>query len=199
MKTHATADQFFATAKQWKAELSELRSILRAMKDLEETVKWGAPVYTLDGKNVVGLGGFKSYFGLWFFQGALLADRKKLLVNAQEGRTKAQRQMRFHSRDEIERKVIEGYVKEAIGLAKRGAEIKPERGKPVQVPAELQAALRGRKKAGAAFDALTPGKRREYAAYVAEAKRDETKRKRIDKILPMIESGIGLNDRYRKG
>lgn len=196
MKGHATADEFFAAAQRWKAELGELRSILRA-SGLEETVKWGAPVYTLGGKNVVGLGGFKSYFGLWFFQGALLSDAKKLLVNAQEGRTKALRQMRFRSADEIDAKAIRAYVKEAIGLARDGVAIKPERNRPVKVPAELDAALQRRKRARTSFGALTPGRRREYAAYVAEAKREETRKKRVDKILPMIEAGVGLNDKYR--
>jgi uncharacterized protein YdeI (YjbR/CyaY-like superfamily) len=84
-------------------------------------------------------------------------------------------------------------------LARRGVEIKPERNKPLTVPAELRAALRKRGKAKTSFEAMTAGKRREYADYVASAKRDETKQKRIDKILPMIESGIGLNDKYRNG
>jgi len=196
MKGSGTVDQFLAATKEWKAELSELRAILRTT-ELEETVKWGAPVYTVDGKNVVGIGGFKSYFGLWFFQGALLADKKKMLINAQEGRTKALRQMRFRSKDDIDRKAIQAYVKEAIGLARNGVEIKPDRNKPLTVPAELQAAFRKRGKARTSFDKMTPGKRREYAEYVASAKRDETRQKRIDKILPMIESGIGLNDKYR--
>lgn len=196
MRKHETVDQFIAATKQWKAELVELRSILRST-GLEETVKWGGPVYTFEGKNVVGIGGFKSYFGLWFFQGALLADRPKVLINAQEGRTKALRQMRFGSADEIDRKLIKAYVKEAIGLAKQGVEIKPDRGKPVTVPAELQAAFRRRGKAKTSFEKMTLGRRREYVDYVASAKRDETKQKRIEKILPMIESGIGLNDKYR--
>lgn len=197
MKTeYTTPDELFASLERWKTELTALRSILRST-ELEETLKWGAPVYTLDEKNVVGLGGFKSYFGLWFFQGALLADREKLLLNAQEGRTKAQRQMRFRSKDEIDGKIVKAYVKEAIDLARRGVEIKPERTKTVAVPPELRTALGKRKKAKAGFDGLTPGKRREYAEYVASAKRDETKQKRIDKILPMIEAGVGLNDKYR--
>ena len=61
----------------------------------------------------------------------------------------------------------------------------------------LKRALEAENKAQAAFAALTPGRRRECAEYVAEAKRDETKQKRIDKILPMIRAGKGLNDQYR--
>ncbi len=196
MKRYETADQFFAAAEKWKAELSALRSILRST-ELEETVKWGAPVYTFDGKNVVGVGGFKSYFGLWFYQGALLADKKKLLINAQEGRTKALRQMRFQSMDEVDSRSIMIYVEEAIELVKSGVEIKPNRKKPLVVPAELQAAFQEHSGAKTSFEALTPGKRREYAEYIASAKRENTRQKRIEKILPMIEAGIGLNDKYR--
>jgi uncharacterized protein YdeI (YjbR/CyaY-like superfamily) len=198
MKKDETPDAYFTAASEWKAELAELRAILRST-ELEETIKWGGPVYTLAGKNVVGLGGFKSYFGLWFFQGALLADEKELLFNAQAGKTKALRQMRFRSKDEIDRKAVRAYVEEAMGLARQGVEIQPDRGKAVTVPAELRAALQRRAEAKSRFEAMTPGKRREYAEYVASATRDDTKQKRIDKILPMIESGIGLNDKYRRG
>ena len=197
MRKHKTVDDFMASSKQWKAELIKLRSILRST-GLEETIKWGGPVYTHEGKNVVGIGGFKSYFGLWFFQGALLADKKKLLINAQEGRTKALRQMRLQSGDEIDARLIKGYVKEAIGLATEGVEIKADRRKTLTVPSELQAALRKRKRANTGFEKLTPGKQREYAEYVASAKQHATRQKRMDKILPMIEAGVGLNDKYRQ-
>ena len=196
MKRYKTVAEFLASSEQWKRELAKLRSILKTA-GLEETVKWGSPVYTCDGRNVVGIGGFKSYFGLWFFQGALLADKKKVLINAQEGRTKAMRQMRFQSIGEVDPGLIKAYVKEAIGLARQGVEIKPDRRKPLTVPAELQAAFRKHKKAKAGFEKLTPSKRREYADYIAAAKQDATRQKRIDKILPMIASGVGLNDRYR--
>jgi uncharacterized protein YdeI (YjbR/CyaY-like superfamily) len=198
LKRHKTVDEFLEAVAQWRAELTELRSILRST-GLEETIKWGGPVYTFRGKNVVGLGGFKSYFGLWFFQGALLADKEGMLINAQDGRTKALRQMRFQSAGEIDRELIEAYVAEAIALVQKGVEIKPERRKPVRVPAELSRALGKRRAAKAGFEGLTPGKRREYAEYIASARRPETRAKRIDKVLPMIESGIGLNDRYRGG
>lgn len=196
MKKAGTADEFFASAKAWKKELATLRTILRST-GLEETVKWGIPVYVRDGVNVVGVGAFKSYFGLWFYQGALLADPERLLVNAQAGKTKALRQMRFQAAGEVDRKTVKAYVAEAIDLARRGAKVAPDRNEAVTVPPELEAALRTRRKARTAFDALTPGKRREYAAHVADARRDETKQKRIEKILPMIEAGVGLNDRYR--
>jgi len=196
MKRHTTVDEYLASTRKWNAELVKLRSVVKSTA-LDETVKWGAPVYTFEGKNVVGIGGFKSYVGLWFFQGALLADKKKLLINAQEGTTKALRQMRFQSIDEIDVRSIKAYVKEAIGLVKQGVEIKPERKKPVTIPPELQAAFKKHKKARASFEKLTPGKCREYAEHIASAKQDATKQRRLEKILPMIESGIGLHDKYR--
>jgi len=196
MKRHETVDQFMAAATQWREELAELRSILLATA-LDETVKWGSPVYTYAGKNVVGIGGFKSYFGLWFYQGALLADSSGVLINAQEGKTKALRQMRLQSRSAIEPELIDAYVREAIELLERGIEIRPDRGKPLVVPAELRLALGESRRAKKRFDEISLGKQREFAEYVSSAKRGDTKQKRIVKILPLIEAAVGLNDKYR--
>ena len=157
----------------------------------------GWPCYTYDGKNVVGIAGFKSYFGLWFFQGALLKDDKKVLMNAQEGRTKALRQWRMQTIKEIRPAIIKSYVKEAINLAKEGRQIAPARGEPVIVPPELKKALRADKSAGENFRNLRLGLQREYAEYIVDAKRDDTKVRRIEKILPMIRNGVGLHDKYR--
>ncbi len=100
MKRRKTVAEFIATSDKWQQELELLRKILNSC-DLEETVKWGSPCYTFRGKNIVGIGAFKSYCGLWFFQGALLADEAGVLMNAQEGVTKAMRQWRFQSKSEI--------------------------------------------------------------------------------------------------
>lgn len=196
MKRHKTVDEYIDAADDWQAELKQLRKILNATP-LTETVKWGGPCYTYDGKNVVGIGAFKSYFGLWFHQGALLTDKKKVLINCQEGKTKALRQWRMNSKKEIDAKTIKEYVKEAIENQHKGVEIKADRSKPVVVPKELKSAFTKNKKAHASFKGLTKGKQREYAEYVSDAKREETKLKRIEKILPMIVAGKGLNDKYR--
>lgn len=196
MKRFKTVDEYIANAEQFQPELIRLREILLSTR-LTETVKWGAPCYTHRDKMLVGLGSFKSYVGLWFFQGALLADKGRVLVNAQEGKTKAMRQWRFSSLKEIKARQIRAYVKEAIELQDLGKEIKADRSQPVDVPAELMKALTGKRKAKAAFDKLTKGRQREFATYISDAKRDDTKSKRIDKILPMIEAGVGLNDKYR--
>ena len=141
MKRYKTVDEFIAGQDTWKAELIRLREILNSTA-LEETVKWGGPCYTIGGKNVVGLGSFKNYFGLWFFQGALLKDRNRTLINAQEGTTKALRQWRFGASDEIDECLVGAYVEEAIGNQRKGRVIKADRGKRLEIPAELERMLK---------------------------------------------------------
>ena len=195
MKRFKTVDDYVKGSESWQAELVRLREILNATP-LKEEVKWGAPCYTYDGKNVVGIGAFKSYVGLWFHQGALLKDDKKVLINAQEGKTKALRQWRMSSAKDIKPSIIKAYVKEAIQLVKDGKQIGPAKKKLV-VPPELAKALGKNKALQKKFDALTPGKQRDYAEHIASAKRDETKQTRLEKILPMIKAGVGLHDKYR--
>ncbi len=196
MKRSKTVEQYIAAHDQWHDELVKLREVVLT-SGLDETIKWGAPVYTLDSKNVVGIGAFKSYFGLWFYQGALIDDSAGVLINAQEGKTKALRQWRMTHRRDLKVRTVKAYVKQAIDIQKRGLAMRPERAKSLDMPAELAAALGSNRKARGAFDKLTPGRQREYAGYIAEAKRADTKARRIEKILPMITAGKGLNDRYR--
>ena len=197
MPAQKTPDTYYSTAKLWRDELQALRKILCSL-ELDETLKWGAPCYTFNGVNIVGVGAFKSYFGLWFHQGALLKDDKGVLINAQEGVTKALRQWRMNSAKDIKPAIIRAYVREAIANAKAGKEIKPDRAKALVVPAELAAALKADAKANAAFRAMTKTLRREYAEYISTAKQDATKVRRLEKILPMIREGVGLNDKYRR-
>lgn len=191
-----TVDEYLDRAVRWQKELAKLREVLLST-GLEETVKWGAPCYTSDGKNIVGIGGFKSYVGLWFFQGALLQDEAGVLINAQEDKTKAMRQWRFESMKDIKVRQIKSYVKEAIEHQRAGREIKADRRKPVVVPKELKAALSKNKEARDAFAAMSVSCQRAYAEHIAEAKRDETKERRLEKIMPMIAAGGGLHDKYR--
>jgi len=133
-----------------------------------------------------------------FSRGALLSDDNKVLINAQEGKTRALRQWRITSVKEIEPTIIRRYVKEAISLIESGQEIKANRNAPLEVPTELQNTLRRTKGATAAFRELRPVLQREYADYIASAKRADAKRNRVEKILPMISAGIGLNDKHRR-
>ena len=196
MKRFKSVDDYVASLSKWQKEIVKLRQILNST-ELQECVKWGIPCYTIDGKNVVGIAAFKDYFGLWFYQGVFLQDKQEVLVNQQEGKTRGMRQWRFQSASDIKVRLIKSYVKEAIDLAKAGKEIKPQRGLPVVVPDELASAFNDDPKAGKAFAQLGLGKQREYVEHIASAKRPETKTRRLEKILPMIKQGVGLNDKYR--
>lgn len=191
-------DEFFANSGQWQECLFFLQDLLHQSR-LEESLKWGIPVYGLGKKNLVGIAGFKSYVTLWFYQGALLSDPEKVLINAQEGVTKALRQWRFTSLAEIKahQETILAYVEEATINQEQGREIKPERKKSLSVPVELQERLAAEEGLIAAFQQLSLSKRREYAEYISTAKQAATKQRRLDKIAPMIRAGVGLNDRYK--
>ena len=197
MKKVYSVEEYIEIHPKYSEALNTLREIMLST-ELNESIKWSAPVYDLNGKNVVGLGAFKNHFGIWFFNGVFLKDDQKLLVNAQENKTKALRQMRFESISDINQNVVLSYVKEAIENQKLGKEIKPERKtKPVVVPPELEAAFKSDVTLKNGFEALTPGKQREYCGYISEAKREATKVSRIEKITPMIINGVGLHDKYK--
>lgn len=180
---------------QWEEELEIIKSIL-AKTELIETTKWGAPIYILDNKNIVGVGGFKSYFGVWFMNGVFLKDKAQVLVNAQEGVTKALRQWRFNSKEEINEKLLLAYIKEAIENEKKGLSHKPEK-KEVIICEFFQNELKNDILFAKAFEAFSPFKQKEFLEYIATAKQEKTKISRMEKIKPMILQNIGLNDKYR--
>lgn len=197
MRRAKSVDDYIQNSANWYAELNRLCTILRS-SPLDEEIKWGAPCYTYRGKNVVGVGGFQKYFGLWFHQGALLKDDSKVLINAQEGVTRALRQWRMTAASDIKPAIIKRYIKESISHVESGQEIRSERNKALNVPEVLSKAMRRHKGATAAFKGLRKGLQREYAEYIESAKRDDTRLRRIEKILPMIVAGVGLNDKYRR-
>ena len=198
MKRHKTVEAFIDAHDQWQPQLLRLRQIMLST-GLQETVKWGAPCYTAKGKNVVMIGAFKAYFGLWFYNGASLSDPHHVLVNAQEGVTRGLRQWRMTASRDIKVRLIKAYVREAADQVGTDAQIRPNRAKPLVIPPQLVTALGHSARVAAAFEALSKGKKREYADYIAGAKREDTKARRLQKILPMIQAGQGLNDRYRNG
>ena len=180
----------------WSTELGILRKAIIAT-ELEETVKWGMPVYTLGGKNVVGITGFKHHFGLWFYQGVFLSDPHKLLRNAQEGKTKAMRHLNFEEASQIDLAIIKEYVAEAIENQKAGKVVKAS-SRSSKLPTLLKEAFSVDTELKESFEALTPGKRKDYIEHIDQAKMEKTKLKRLDKIVPMILRGEGLNDKYKK-
>ncbi len=197
MLSFKTVDEYILNAGYGKEILIVLREIILS-SGLKETIKWGGPVYTFEGKNIAGIGSFKSYSGLWFYQGALLNDKTGVLINAQEDVTKALRQWRFNSADEIDEKLVLQFIGEAVQNLKKGKEIKPDRNKPVVIPAELHDALNEDPELGLCFNRFTPGRQREFADFVSSAKQTETRKTRVQKVIPLILDNIGLNDKYKK-
>lgn len=196
MKTKKTVPEYIASAGDWRGLLEALRTI--ALKaGLEETVKWGAPCYTHRGRNVVSLVAFKDYCGLWFHDAKGLEDPEQVLQRAERGSSESMRQWRMVRKSDIKRRALADYLKRAKALSESEKPKAPTTRLPGKLPPELEAALAKNKRARAAFDALTPGRRKEYAEHIGEAKRENTKLSRLDKILPMILAGQGLNDRYR--
>ncbi len=196
MQKNRSVEEFISKKEEWKEALEILRSIILTT-EMKETIKWGAPVYTVNDKNVIGLGAFKAYVGIWFYQGVFLEDKAKKLLNAQEGKTKGLRQWRFNAVEDIDKDLVLHYVKEAIQNQKDGKEIKPVRSKIIKIPKELVMALDANENLKKSFERLTPFKQREYSEYIATAKREATRVTRIEKISPMILDGIGLHDKYR--
>ena len=164
-------EEYISKHPQWESEIRELQEMILST-GLEENIKWGAPVYSFKGKNVVGIGAFKNHYGLWFFNGALLKENTNLLVNAQENKTKALRQIRLEKDEALKVSVLLPYVKEAIQNQKKGKEIKPDTSKKKTIiPPELSEAMAQDEELKKYFGTLTPGKQREYAAYISEAKK----------------------------
>lgn len=180
---------------QWENEIEQLHAIIRKTP-LVETTKWGGPVYTYNNKNVLGIGGFKSYFGIWFYNGVFLKDEKKLLINANEESTKSLRQMRFNSVNEIDEKLILAYIKEAIEIEEKGLAI-PKEKKETIIPEILQNELDKNSELKNKFNTFSPYKQREFIEHITSAKQEKTQMARLEKIIPMILEEKGLNDKYR--
>lgn len=179
----------------WNDEIEILKSIINTT-ELVETKKWGGIVYTINNKNTIGIGAFKNYFALWFYNGVFLNDENTVLVNANEGVTKALRQWRFTSKDEIDEKLVLSYINEAITNEKNGKTIKPTK-KAKIVSDFLATELKLDSNLSNAFEKFTLSKQNEFLEYIETAKQEKTKISRFEKIKPMILNQIGLNDKYR--
>jgi uncharacterized protein YdeI (YjbR/CyaY-like superfamily) len=189
-------DALIAQESQWRAEFARLRAlVLAAAPALAEEVKWGQPCYALAGRNVVLIHGFKDYCALLFIQGALLADPAGLLVQ-QTANVQAGRQLRFTGLAQIDERaaIVQDYVRAAAELARSGRKVELKKPADYPVPPEFQARLDADPGLRSAFEALTPGRRKGYLFYFAQAKQSATRESRIDKCLPKIFDGLGLDD-----
>jgi uncharacterized protein YdeI (YjbR/CyaY-like superfamily) len=187
-------DAFLAEAGQWREEFAKLRQIILGC-GLSEDLKWGKPCYTLQGSNVVLIHGFKEYCALLFMKGALLKDPRGILVQQTEN-VQSARQIRFTSPQEITKLAgaVKSYIQEAIKVEAAGLKVTLKKTAEFKVAEEFQRQLDENAALRNAFEALTPGRQRGYLLYFAAAKQSKTREARVEKCLPRIFDGIGLND-----
>ncbi len=187
-------DKYLARAKIWQAEMQLLQELLLEC-GLTEALKWSKPCYSFEGKNIAIIQGFKSYLAILFFKGVLLSDPEKILVKTGEN-TQVGRQIRFKNVQQVNdlKSVVKSYVFEAIAIEKAGLEPELPKPKDLLLPKELLEAFAAHPSLKQAFTALTPGRQRAYHIYFSSAKQPQTRRSRIEKCMPDIMSGKGLND-----
>jgi uncharacterized protein YdeI (YjbR/CyaY-like superfamily) len=188
-------DAFLERAKSWQEEFAALRKIIAGSGDLTEDLKWGQPCYTLDGRNVVLMHGFKEYCALLFFKGALMQDPKNLLIQQTEN-VQAARQIRFKGLAEItkHKAALKSYLKDAIALEKSGAKVELKKTAEFSFPEELEHAMDEKPALRTAFEELTPGRQRAYLLHFSSAKQAKTRIARIEKSTQRILDGKGLDD-----
>jgi len=187
-------DFYFSKAKQWQEEFEQLRMTILGC-GLDEELKWGVPCYTFQKRNIVLIHGFKEYCAILFVKGALLKDEKRVLIRQTEN-TQAARQMRFTSVQEIVEmeSILKAYIDEAIEVEKAGLQVNFKKASEFTVPEEFQNKLDETPALKTAFDALTPGRQRAYILYFSSPKQSKTRAARVERCMPQIFNGKGLND-----
>jgi uncharacterized protein YdeI (YjbR/CyaY-like superfamily) len=192
--TNPKVDGYFRKSKKWQKELTKLRKIILD-SPLTEDIKWRSPCYTFQNSNVVLLHVFKEYCAILFFKGALLRDAKGILVQ-QTKNTQAARQIRFTSVREVDEmaSVVKAYVHEGIEVERAGLKVTLKRTAEFDIPEEFQSKLDEVPALKSAFDALTPGRQRAYLLHFSSAKQSKTRVSRIEKCMPRIVNGKGLDD-----
>ncbi|MEO5689711.1 MAG: DUF1801 domain-containing protein [Burkholderiaceae bacterium] len=188
-------DAYIAKAKHWNDEIAKLRSILLS-GDLNEDFKWGKPCYTHDGSNIVLIMPLKETCTLLFTKGALMHDPKGILVQPGENSQSA-RQMRFTSLAEIIKleKSLKSYLKDAVSVEKAGLKVEFKKSTELVYPDEFQDKLDRNSALREAFHKLTAGRQRQYHMHFTGAKQAATRESRVEKAIPLILDGMGLNDR----
>ncbi|TGL58732.1 YdeI/OmpD-associated family protein [Leptospira sarikeiensis] len=191
---NSKVDKIINKEKKWKVEFENLRQIALDA-GLTEELKWGQPCYTYQENNIVLIHGFKEYCAFLFFKGALLKDPKGILVQ-QTKNVQSARQIRFTSLQEITKKksVLKTYIREAIGVEKAGLKVNFKKTSEFEMPEEFINKLDEVPELKVAFDALTPGRQKGYLLFFAAAKQSKTRESRIEKYIPQILKGKGLND-----
>ena len=187
-------DAFLAREKKWHEEFKKLRQIILDRR-LTEELKWGQPCYALGGSNIVLMHGFKEYCALLFMKGALLKDAKGILIQ-QTANVQSARQIRFTNVQEIVKmeKTLKSYIDEAIEVEKAGLKVELKKTADFKIPEEFQSKLDTLPALKTAFEALTQGRQRAYLFYFSQPKQSKTRESRVEKYIPNILDGMGLDD-----
>lgn len=187
-------DWYFEKNEQWQKEIELMRTIALDC-GLEEVLKWGCPCYQYNGANVVLIHVFKEYCAFLLFKGALLQDPNGILIQQTEN-VQSARQIRFTNAKEItqQKKILKAYIYEAIEVEKAGLKVKLKKTADYKVPEEFQTQLNKKPALKKAFEALTPGRQRAYLFYFSQAKQAKTREARVEKYIPKILEGLGLED-----
>jgi len=193
-KMNPKVDFYFSKAEKWQEEFEKLRMIILDC-GLTEELKWGVPCYTFQGNNLVLIHGFKEYCAVLFIKGALLQDARGILIQ-QTVNVQAGRQIRFTNiREIIEMEfLLKAYIYEAMEVEKAGLEVSFKKRTEYSVPDELKAKFDEIPALKTAFEALTPGRQRAYLLHFSAPKQSKTREARIEKCIPQILNGKGLND-----
>lgn len=187
-------DFYFSKSQKWQSALEQLRRIALDCQ-LNEELKWGCPCYTFQGKNIVLIHDFKEYCAFLFFKGALLNDSDEILIQ-QSKNVQAARQIRFTNVEEIMemQAILKTYIYEAIEVEKAGLEVKFKKTEEFILVEEFQKKLDELPDLKKAFEALTPGRQRAYMLHFSAPKQSKTRESRVEKSIPQIFDGKGLND-----
>lgn len=187
-------DFYFNEAEKWREEIEQLRLIALDC-GLTEELKWGCPCYTYRDSNIVLIHVFKEYCAFLFFKGALLSDTHKILIQQSEN-VQAARQIRFTNVEEVtgQRSILKAYIYEAIEVERAGLKVTLKKTEDFAVADEFQSKLDSIPALKAAFEALTPGRQKAYLLHFSQPKQSSTREARVEKWMPQILNGKGLND-----
>jgi uncharacterized protein YdeI (YjbR/CyaY-like superfamily) len=193
-KKNPKVDFYFEKPQKWQKEIKKLRAIVLDC-GLTEQLKWGCPCYTFQESNIVLIHTFKDYCAFLFFKGALLHDANGILIQ-QTKNVQSARQIRFNNvRDIIEMEsVLKSYIDQAIEVEQSGLKVNYKKTSDFPVPDEFQKKLNKNRALKNAFDSLTPGRQRAYLFYFSQAKQSKTRESRVEKYIPQILKGKGLDD-----
>jgi uncharacterized protein YdeI (YjbR/CyaY-like superfamily) len=192
--TNPEVDWFFSKTGKWQEAFQELRETVLDCS-LTEELKWGCPCYTHQKNNIVLIHGFKDYCALLFMQGALLKDPKKILVQ-QTKNVQSARQIRFSGIGDVlkNKATIKAYIKEAVKNDNAGLKVGMKETTEYEIPEEFKAAFGEMSELKSAFYKLTPGRQRAYLLYFSSAKQSKTRMERVERYIPNILDGKGLDD-----